>query len=267
MNLYRELTPIENHRVAGRSIFVKRDDLYGNPPAPPLGKLRGLRAVLSRYRDRGVTTVGCWDTRVSRLGEGLAAACTEFPGMQAVVAFPTRPDGSLPPAIIAASKLGANLLPLRGNHVRICHAQARRRIEALGGEILPFGLECEEAVNAIAREAATLPRHVAGGFVFLSSGSGVTLAGLLRGLSTWPRRVIALSSGRSPEAIQRCVERFIGPLPRFVSIVPARVPYYAAEQKPCPFPAHPNYDAKAWHLMVERVHRIHGPVLFWNIGS
>src|SRR5258706_13881090 len=105
--IYQEDTPIEQYVVKGKRVFVKREDLYGRPPAPALGKLRGLRLVLKDLNQKGTHLVGCWDTRVSRLGQGLAAACREFPGMRAIVSYPTKSGAGIPFAIDIAEHLGA----------------------------------------------------------------------------------------------------------------------------------------------------------------
>lgn len=265
--LYREDTPIEEYAVDGRTVFVKREDLYGCAPAPPLGKLRGLRVVLAEMVADGVTTVGCWDTRVSRLGEGLAAACTEFPMVRTIVSYPTRRGTGVPPPIAAAERMGADVLPLRGNHVSICYAQARKHVEARGGRMLPFGLECAQGVAGVAHEAARTSPRLAGGTVVLSAGSGVTLAGLIKGLPVAPRRIIALSSGRSRRRILACVRRYVPEVPAWVELRPSVMPYDQVPDITAPFPAHPNYDLKAWGVVLEEIENLERPVLFWNIGA
>jgi 1-aminocyclopropane-1-carboxylate deaminase/D-cysteine desulfhydrase-like pyridoxal-dependent ACC family enzyme len=268
VRLYREHTPIETHEVRGFPVFVKRDDLYGVRPAPPLGKLRGLRPMLRRLYDNGHRLVGCWDSRVSNLGEGLAAAAAEFGGLRTIVCYPTRSGVAPPSGVVAAERLGARIHPVRGNVTPICLSQARRHIEAEGGVMLPFGLECELSVAAIAAEAARTPVNVVrGGTVVVCAGSGVTLAGLLRGLPASPTRMIAVSSGRAPENIKRCVTRNVGPLPRGVVILDAIMPYYGCPGTYCPFPCHPNYDLKAWTVLTARIQWLPPPVLFWNIGA
>ena len=64
MDLFNENTPIENYNIKGRAVYVKRDDLYGRYPAPPLGKLRGLRVLIDKYYKKSIRTIACWDTRV-----------------------------------------------------------------------------------------------------------------------------------------------------------------------------------------------------------
>jgi hypothetical protein len=119
-------------------------------------------------------------------------------------------DQSLHDRRSCEAKAGANVSPrcvphgwnpdcerLHGNHVAICFAQAKRQVEALGGVMLPFGLECQEAVTGVAKEAARIPVEICAGTVVLCCGSGVTLAGLLTGLKQLPQRLIGISSGRS----------------------------------------------------------------------
>jgi 1-aminocyclopropane-1-carboxylate deaminase/D-cysteine desulfhydrase-like pyridoxal-dependent ACC family enzyme len=261
-------TPILEYSVSDRIIFVKREDLFGIHPAPPLGKLRGLEVLLSEYHAEGVTIVGCWDTRVSKLGQGLAALVRNFPGMRAIVSYPTRYGFAVPEAVDIAASLGAEILPVRGNHVSICYSQVRKRVTARGGKMLPFGLECEQAVHAIADEAATLPaKFVASATFILSCGSGVTVAGLVKGLRATPRRIVGISSGRSLGKIRACICRYVGMFPKFVELRPAAFPYYVALEYPCPFPSHPNYDLKAWKFAIDNLPTLHDPVVFWNIGA
>jgi 1-aminocyclopropane-1-carboxylate deaminase/D-cysteine desulfhydrase-like pyridoxal-dependent ACC family enzyme len=264
---YLEDTPIEEYRVKGQRVFVKREDLYGQPPAPPLGKLRGLRLTLENLYQQNVRLVGCWETRISRLAEGVAAACLEFPDMRAIVSYPIRTGVSIPPSILNAQLLGAEVLPLRGNHVSICFAQARAWVEARGGRMLPFGLENRDAVNAVASEARRIPPHLSTGTVVLCCGSGVTLAGLLLGLPLTPKRLIGLSSGRSLLKIRSCVLKYVPEIPPWVRLRAATMPYDAAPAFHCPFPTHPNYDLKAWKMLCARIDDLPQPILFWNIGS
>jgi 1-aminocyclopropane-1-carboxylate deaminase/D-cysteine desulfhydrase-like pyridoxal-dependent ACC family enzyme len=267
VGLYCEETPVEKFYVEGREIFVKRDDLYGVPPCPPLGKLRGLRILLKELNERGQRLVGCWDTRISKLGQGLAAAALEFPRMRTIVSYPTRRGAPTPPAVMAAEKLGATIHPVPGGRIAISFARARNYIESKGGVMLPFGLECEEAVEGVAREAARLDPELAAGTIVLCCGSGVTLAGLLTGLPRTPRRIIGLSSGRSLSKIESCVRRHVGVLPHALELHDAMMPYSEVPDVECPFPSHPNYDLKAWHHLVENLNDYSDPVLFWNIGA
>jgi 1-aminocyclopropane-1-carboxylate deaminase/D-cysteine desulfhydrase-like pyridoxal-dependent ACC family enzyme len=268
MPLFRQHTPIESYLVNGRQVNVKRDDLYGVSPAPPLAKLRGMRVLLRRLYDDGVRLTGCWDTRVSKLGLGLAACCRELPEMKCIVSYPTRKGEPEPAAISKARELGAEVYAMKGSRISICFAKARTYVTEKGGSMLPFGLECSEAVDGVAQEAATVPRgKIKGGTVVISCGSGVTLAGLLSGLPIFPDRLIGLSSGRSVNNILSCVRRYVKEIPSCLEIHEALVPYSRPLDYSCPFPSHPNYDLKAWKFLEDNLQNFTDPVLFWNIGA
>jgi 1-aminocyclopropane-1-carboxylate deaminase/D-cysteine desulfhydrase-like pyridoxal-dependent ACC family enzyme len=261
-------TPIEHYSVLGRQVFVKRDDLFGVHPAPPLGKLRGLEILLQRYHEQSVPVIGCWDTRVSKLGQGLAALVRGFAGMRAIVSYPIRKGCVVPKPVKIAASLGADVVPIRGNHVSICYAQITKLVTERGGIMLPFGLDCHESVAAVAQEAATVPVDLLkSGTVVLCCGSGVTLAGLLLGLPALPRRFVGISSGRSVAKILACVSRYVPQLPRSVELHPATVPYDCALEFSCPFPSHPNYDLKAWKFLADNIDSLRDPVFFWNVGA
>jgi 1-aminocyclopropane-1-carboxylate deaminase/D-cysteine desulfhydrase-like pyridoxal-dependent ACC family enzyme len=266
--MIRHGTPIEEHRVGGRRVYVKRDDLCAAPPAPPLGKLRGLRLLLERHVRDGTTLVGCWDTRVSKLGQGVAACCREFAGLRCIVSYPSRSGAGTPPAVEVAAALGAEVHVVPGSRLTIAFARAREYVHARGGVMLPFGLECPEAVEGVRQEAAdTPPELLAGGTLVVSCGSGVTLAGLLLGLPVLPAQIVGVSAGRSVRQIGACILRHCGGVPDVLELVPADRPYAAVPEASCPFPAHPNYDLKAWKHLVDHLEHFASPVLFWNIGA
>ena len=267
-SLFREDTPIERYGVGRRWIRVKRDDQYAAPPAPPLGKLLGAMALLEALYRRGVRLVGCWDTRVSALGQGIAVCWGQFPGMRSIVAYPKRKLNDVPVAIARAGSLGAEILPVVAGRITISFAAARREVERRNGAMLPFGLECPEAVACVAEAAATVPpEFTRGGTVVVSVGSGVTLAGLVRGLVGRPAVFIGVSSGRSVESIHRCLARHGSAEPRGIRLIPAREEYSAGIEFDCPFPSHPNYDRKAWRYAVENASSLPRPVFFWNVGG
>jgi 1-aminocyclopropane-1-carboxylate deaminase/D-cysteine desulfhydrase-like pyridoxal-dependent ACC family enzyme len=194
----RQTTPIQHYLVRDRTVFVKREDLYAQPPAPPVAKLRGLELLLARLQSEGCKLVGCFEASVSTIGLGLAAACTKIHNMNSIVAYPDVRGRGLSPSLSAARDLGAELLPVRSNVVNVCYHQARKLVEQRGGFMIPFGFECDEALLAVESEARGVPRrYLEGGTLILCCGSGVTLAGLLRGLTVMPQRIVGVSSGRS----------------------------------------------------------------------
>jgi 1-aminocyclopropane-1-carboxylate deaminase/D-cysteine desulfhydrase-like pyridoxal-dependent ACC family enzyme len=266
--IFRDDTPVERHHLGRRWVYVKRDDLYAGPPAPPLAKLRGAMSLLARLYADGFRLVGCWDTRISALGQGIAACCATFPGMKAIVAYPRIKGSDTPKAIAKASELGGEVLPVVAGRITISFAAARREVESRGGVMLPFGLECPESVASVAQAAATVPpSYTMGGTVVVSTGSGATLAGLVRGLRGRPSKFVGVSSGRSADSIQRCLCRYGIEKSRAIGIVPAPEAYYVPIDYKCPFPSHPHYDRKAWRYLAENANLLEPPLFFWNVGA
>jgi 1-aminocyclopropane-1-carboxylate deaminase/D-cysteine desulfhydrase-like pyridoxal-dependent ACC family enzyme len=266
--LYVDHTPIETWEIAGHSVFVKRDDLFARPPAPPIAKLRGLRNILSGLKEEGHTLVGCFEASRSRIGHGLAAACAHIGGISCIVAYAAIQNRPIPVSILEAKRLGARVLPIRNNFVAICHRQATHLVELEGGWMIPFGFDCREAVEAVASEAARVPAElVRDGTVVVPCGSGVTLAGILRGLPARPDRILGVSVGRSRDAIVRCLRRHMVTKFDGMEIREPRRLYRDSATVPCPFPCDVHYDLKAWEVLSSEIDTLRPPILFWNIGG
>jgi 1-aminocyclopropane-1-carboxylate deaminase/D-cysteine desulfhydrase-like pyridoxal-dependent ACC family enzyme len=264
--MYREHTPLQSYWIAGRTVVVKRDDLYAKAPAPPLAKLRGMRSILANAAACGVSIVGCFEARVSSIGHALAAAVQDFPGIHAIVVHSD--SGVKRPSLCAAAALGAELVQIPPNYLNVCHAKARDLLAARGGYLLPFGLECREAVDAVAAEARTLPCDiVAHGTIVVCCGSGVTLAGLARGIRVGPHRLVGVSCGRSAVRITACLRRLLGGIPRMIEVHPPPLRYDQQALVECPFPCHPHYDLKAWMHLLRNHERYQDPLVFWNVGA
>jgi 1-aminocyclopropane-1-carboxylate deaminase/D-cysteine desulfhydrase-like pyridoxal-dependent ACC family enzyme len=268
MQLYRQHTPIEKYTIGGKVINVKRDDLFARPPAPPLGKLRGVRALLKGLaKSDGRTVVGCFQTRLSDIGHALAAACLEFPSLKCVVVYPRSKSNPIPNSVESARRLGAEAIPIRANVLPICYSQSARILADLGGVMLPFGMECEQAVDAVAKEAARIPvSFYSHGSVIVPCGSGVTLAGVLRGLHGNAGTVIGVSCGRSVAKIESCVKAYEPPS-SYVRLISPIVSHYEAATVHCPFPCHPHYDLKAWAYTLDNIRELKEPIFFWNVGG
>src|SRR5262249_10969920 len=143
-----------------------------------------------------------------------------------ILCYPHLKNGSVPAPMRVAHELGAEIVPMRGNHVSICFAQAAKIVARKGGVMIPFGVDCSEPVDAIAAEARRVPAALlCRGTLVVSCGSGVTLAGLLRGLDPLPQRVIGVSAGRSSAKIRACLRKYLRTVPDQVTIIPAGMPY------------------------------------------
>lgn len=269
-------TLIEEYILQGRTVFVKREDLCcsDSPSLPPLAKLRGASILLEALRERGIKLVGNVDTAVSKSGQGVAVLCSEL-RMQCILGYPDGVKG-VPPQLKIAQEFGAELLPLKPNYIRINYSQVSNYVQTKGGYMLPFGLSCVESVRAVAKEASTVPEELLGGTLVICTGTGTMLAGVLLGLKRLPK-VIGISSGMSLKNQEKNIKVLLTeantPLSRFseigeqLTLLPAIMPYSEECEVEIPFPAHKNYDAKAFKFMLDNLDTLAEPVAFWNIGA
>jgi hypothetical protein len=274
--MFLEHTPIEEHKVGSTTVYVKREDLYGQPPMPPLAKLRGIRLVLDSLYYKGVRTIGVLDTRVSKSGQGVAAVRRyEHPDMRLMLAYPvSKANGSAPPQHTEAEKLGAELYPQQATRQSIMWYKFKRIVEEQGGVMLPHGLPFPETAISVAREAKTVPEELLQGSLVLIVGTGTILAGILLGLETMPKKIIGISAGKDTLGQYRTINNILKAIAPFTPLKTREVQlkqpimdYSVADDYPCSFPSHPNYDRKAWHYLCEHINELPQPCLFWNIGA
>lgn len=262
-------TPIEIYSVNGRNVYVKREDLFD--PISRNAKMRGIVEFLSWYRTK---KIGVYDTRVSRAGLGVAGIASEYyPGIVPYVYFAKRKDEEIRPEHKKAEEFGAKLMPVPATRTNICYYRARADMESKGGYMMPLGLAIMDSVRAVAREASTVPKKYLTGSLIICVGSGTILAGVLAGIKKYPQQIVGVSCGMHTNKLKRIAgmvtalapNRMPGALAN-LTIIESDKDYYEREEIPCPWPADPNYDRKAFKYMYDYIGLLPGPILFWNIG-
>ena len=276
-DMFLENTPIEEYQVGSETVYVKREDLYGQDPMPPLAKLRGIRLVLDSLYQKGCRTVGVLDTRVSKSGWGVAAVRKfEHPDMKLLLGFPTtKANRTTPDQHLKAAELGATIMPQQGTRQSIMYYKFKSIVEEQGGVMLPHGLPFVETALSVAEQAAMIPKELLQGTIVLIVGTGTMLAGILIGMMEEKNiNIVGISAGKSPTGQLNNIERimnvampFCGKATGRVKLLNPIMEYNVADDYPCPFPSHPNYDRKAWHWMCEHISELKKPILFWNIGA
>lgn len=265
--LRRGHTPIETYLLSGRRIAVKRDDLVARPPAPRLAKVRGFHLLLERFFNEGIRLIGAFEAGASSAGHAVAATVRNFSEMKCIIGYVNELNEPRRNSIQSAKRLGAEVLPLRPNVLNVCYGQTKKYVESKGGRMIPFGFEFDEAVDSVATEARSVALELtSNGTLVVCCGSGVTLAGIYRGLKGRPRRFIGVSSGRSIPKIRACLKRQGVDDPTIELIEPC-LPYRTACENHCPFPSDKYYDRKAWNYLKENIRSCEEPILFWNVGS
>jgi len=160
------------------NFLVKRDDLF---------EIAGVCGGKART---------CW--AMSQGAPGLVTAGSRSSPQANVVAHvakargvPCRihvPEGKLGSELVAAQAAGAIVIPHSPGHGSVINARAREDACERGWRAIPFAMECTEAVEQTAAQARSTvaqmnnqgPRALR---VVVPVGSGMSLAGILRGLA------------------------------------------------------------------------------------
>jgi len=238
-------TPIE--RVDG--IFVKRDDLFS------VAGVNGGKARTCWHLMQGAKGVVTASSRhspqlviVANIASYLGIPCL------AIV-----PQGINTPEIIRAIKAGAKITRCKPGYNTVIIARAKKLAIDIGYRYIPFGMECVEAVMQTASQVRDIPQDVKR--VVAPVGSGMSLAGILKGLRTSDINVPVLGVIVGANPLKR-LDTY-APLfwPKMVDLVKAPQPYEAH----CDgvslggIPLDPVYEAKCVPFLRDND-------LFWIVG-
>lgn len=156
---------------------------------------------------RGGKVRTCW--RLAQGATGLVTAGSRSSPQVNIVAhvakalgIPCRvhvPAGARTPELEAAAATGAEVLGHRPGRNSVICARARADAEERGWKLIPFGMECREAVE---ETAAQVVRVDGVRRIVVPVGSGMTLAGVLHGLDRigWDVPVLGVLVGADPTA-------------------------------------------------------------------
>jgi len=220
------------------NVLVVRDDLYpGGTKARFIGAFFASadEAVYASPAEGGAQTA------LATVARQLGKRATIF------VAQRLRPHSRT----LEAARLGAKIVTVQPGYLSVVQARAREYCERTGAALVPFGVEAEFAIDAIAQTAASLA--IEPDEVWCAAGSGVLARGLARAWPAARRHVVQIGRALSPTDVAGAV------------IHEYPLPFGREAQSRPPFPSDPHYDAKAWELCAAR--KGPGRVLFWNVAG
>lgn len=208
-----DLTPVQ--RLG--TLWAKRDDLFELSPGGPRGaKVRSALRLAEARRAWGLVTA-C--SRDAQLGARVAAVARHL-GIPCQVHTAA---GATTPPIRACFALGASVIQHSPGYMTVLQKRGRESAEERGWEFVRLGVESPEAVEGTALQVANLPQEVER--LVLCVGSGVTLAGVLKGLDRFNRQIpiLAVTVGMHPiPTLERCYDRWRG---HDIEFMPAGVPF------------------------------------------
>lgn len=255
------VTPVQRLALPGHAggfVWAKRDDLYVVAGVPG-GKARSCWHLAEGAK--GLITAGSRQSPQVNI----VAQIAQRLGIPARVHVPA---GPITPELREAEAVGAEIVAHRPGYNTVIVARARQDAEAApaGWRLIPFGMECAEAIRQTRGQAAALgalPDAVLAGIkrLVVPAGSGMSLAGILWGMADAKiaRPVLAVVVGSDPTAR---LDQYAPPdWRRRVILRPAGLDYHA----PAPVTRlggvalDPIYEAKCIG------HLAHGDLL-WIVG-
>lgn len=182
---FDELTPVERHG----DVWVKRDDLF---------EAAGVRGGKVRT---------CW--HLAQGAKGLVTAGSRASPQVNIVAHIARelgipcrvhvPSGELAPEVAAAANVGAEVVQHRPGYNTVIVKRAREDAWGLGWTEIPFGMECQAAIEMTRKQAANIP-YEGVNRVVVPVGSGMSFAGILWGMidELIPHLTLGVRVGANP---------------------------------------------------------------------
>jgi DNA modification methylase len=185
------LTPVWRDEESG--VWLKRDDLFVVAGVRG-GKVRTCRHLVLQAAAQGLPGVVTAGSRSSPQ-VAIVAALAKLYGLKCRV---HTPGGDYTPVLEFAEQHGAEVVQHRPGHNSVIVARAREDAEERQWGSVPFGMDCQEAVEQTRRQVANVPAGVER--LVVAVGSGMTLAGVLWGLRDVGRRlpVLGVRVGADP---------------------------------------------------------------------
>jgi 1-aminocyclopropane-1-carboxylate deaminase/D-cysteine desulfhydrase-like pyridoxal-dependent ACC family enzyme len=186
-------TPVEFHN----GVYVKRDDLF-EVCGVRGGKARSAHHLIKYAMSAGFKHVVTAGSRFSPQVEIVGSICREYGlGFTAFV-----PAGVLSPDIESLNDISSiDQVPIGRNSVIKHHAQVFAYKNS--AFLVPFGMECDEAVTQTASQLVDIPSDVKR--IVIPVGSAMSLCGVLHGLTNENKQipVVGISVGANPERVLR----------------------------------------------------------------
>lgn len=240
-----DLTPVERNN----GYYLKRDDLYS---------IAGVCGGKVRT---------CW--HLSQGADGLVTAGSRQSPQVNIVAqiakyldVPCRvhtPQGELSPEVKDAQAAGAEVIQHKAGYNNVIIARAREDAADRCWTEIPFGMECQEAIEQTRKQVANVPAEVKR--IVMPVGSGMSLAGVLWGLhdNGYDIPVVGVQVGADPS---KRLDKYAPPNWREIATLVETDTDYHQEAEQVDFHGiqlDPIYEAKAAPY-------VESDDLFWIVG-
>lgn len=267
-----EDTPLEEYKIKGRSVWVKRDDLMGDDiNLPPWGKMAAIYRLVDKYVDKSkplthLSVDGSWS------GWCLAAVCEDL-GIEFYYSYPDSKKISKELINMVKEKYpSCKFNPIRPNMMSIMYNSLKKQSKEVGWQMLPYAFNHDFYMDYLSDR---IQPHTNFKNLVVSSGSGVSLSGLAKGYfreelkEFWPQtdKTIYTTCVSSEGSIKKMLKKNgLAQLP-----IKVRKSEYDFDDRldeyEAPFKCNQFWDIKQWKWLEENIDSIKGDILFWNIGG
>jgi 1-aminocyclopropane-1-carboxylate deaminase/D-cysteine desulfhydrase-like pyridoxal-dependent ACC family enzyme len=183
-------TPVERRG----DIWIKRDDLYETAGVRG-GKVRTCFVLGFKEKQRNKDTLVTASARTSPQAV-IVARIAELLGLKARCHMPTGADTLM---MDLARSAGAEIIQHKAGYNTVITARAREDARINKAGLIPFGMECREAVYQTEKEVENLPRDIKR--IVVTIGSAMSAAGILHGLNEFgfnDTKVLGVTVGADP---------------------------------------------------------------------
>jgi len=270
------LTPIEEYKLKGKTVHVKRDDLVGDGVNyPRWAKIEGIRKIIeSDYIDKSkplthLSVYGSWT------GWTLSKMCKEY-GIEFISSYPN--SKTYPPQILEIIKgNGATLNPMKPNMMKLLENKLGGIAKKNGWQQLPYAFNHPAYINYMQDRMKQVLEKEDFDHLVVSIGSGVTASGLIREFlqyKDWKdilknKRQVHTVTMSSLESTQKILnENKAGDLNN-IHIYQSEYAFddFMDEVTEYPFDMNEFWERKMWWWLENNIENLEGKVLFWNIGG
>ena len=265
-------TPLVEHKIRDRSVWVKRDDLHnGDLDLPPWAKIEGVRQLLtSDLFDKDIPIIHL-TVRGSYTGWVLGYYGKKY-GYDIKIAYGDS-DNYPMESLDKIKSYGVDIVPLEPNMMRVLYNSMKKMARENGWRHLPYAFDhsiyhtfWENKLSRFMEEHEEFDTLVCLG------GSGVTSVGMIRGFidkNNFPMSkdihvVVSSTVGSVTNKLKRRECYF--PSNIFVHDTPYDF-YDEMNFYETPFPCNVYWDKKAWWWLEQNIDKLKGKILFWNIGA
>lgn len=265
-------TPLEEYKIKGRSVWVKRDDLMGDGiHLPPWGKMAAIYELVNKYIDKSkplthLSVDGSWS------GWTLAAVCEDL-GIEFYYSHPDSKKISKQLLSEVKEKYpNCKFNPIKPNMMAIMYNSLKKQAREKGWQMLPYAFD-HDFYKDYLKDRIQPYKHFKN--LVVSSGSGVTISGLLKGFfeeelkEFWPQteKRAWTTCVSSESSIKKMFKKNgLAQLP-----IDIRKSEYDFDDRlewyETPFPCNQFWDIKQWKWLEENIDKLDGDILFWNIGG